>query len=67
MQYPETFSTKLSRELAVDVRAYASQFECGESAVLRLAVKEFFSKPRDRVRIRAPKKPRALLQGGVTG
>lgn len=58
MLYPETFATKLSLELAARVRAYASEYECGESAVLRLAVKEFFTKPRERVRVRAPRKVR---------
>lgn len=43
MIYPESFGTRLSSELAAKVREYAQEFEVGESAVLRLAVKEFFA------------------------
>lgn len=58
MIYPEMIGTRLSPELAAHVRAYAKEFEVGESAVLRLAVKEFFKKPRRaRERVRAVRQP----------
>lgn len=60
MLYTETLTTKLTPELAAKVRAHAKEIEVGESAVVRLAVKEFFKKPRVmRERVRVPSKPRA--------
>ncbi len=62
MLYPELFGTRLSPELAAQVRAYAREFEVGESAVLRFAVKEFFRKPHlSRERLRAPQRTRASV------
>lgn len=63
----ENFGTRLSPELAAQVRAFAKDLETGESAVVRLAVKEFFRKPRvtrERIHVR-PKPRRAAKQAAA--
>lgn len=67
MQYSEMFGTRLPPELGERVRDYAKEFEVGESAVVRLAVKEFFRKPRvtrERIHVR-PKPRRAAKQAAA--
>jgi len=63
----ENFGTRLSPDLAAKVRAYANELETGESAVVRLAVKEFYRKPRvtrERIHVR-PKPRRATKQAAA--
>jgi hypothetical protein len=67
MNYPSVFSTRLMPDLGAKVREYADEFEIGEAAVLRLAVKEFFRNPPPRralssTRVHMPQKSRRRTQ-----
>lgn len=61
--YEEFVGVRMTRSFRNEIQQCARDLEIGESALVRLAIREFIRKPRiTKERLHTPRKPRATQQ-----